>query len=764
MERKYPFCVISVDTLLSLDRWVPHQVLLKRGELLDLSDGEMDADVAFVSHQWTGFGHPDPSGAQLRHLQRVVRRLRNGELDVNNNVILELIYGFQSCRTAEEWAEKLGGGGFYFWIDYLSIPQPTAEGEQPAAWEPTMAAPPPGHAGGLDKAAALTRQASSDHRLLATPLAAQLTDAVDSIPSFITACSEMWVLTPPVVHCDEVDVCCDFNSWRTRGWCRMEFAASKLATGEDKPVMLIGAAQCQAQNDEGLEYFQPCDIVKLSAHQGTFTQDSDRPKVSAIIKAMLTSKLDAYEKSANYTLLRLLLAFAPVFIPKADVADLMRKARRPSTADGGGGGGGGGGASAVEELKRRVRWRGDVAEAAWEQASGWSLLTLAAALDDLPAVEALLKRADAGEMLRARGKAHSVPGHETFNKILHDYSTNMTPLVAAATLASPPVLAALLDAGADIKADAAYVFGEDACHMRGCVIAGRVENARYLLTRFPEYVSSVPSFAGFCPLNFAFEAGFNQYEMVEMLLSLGADVNHRASMGFTVTQFGAMMFDVDPRVIALLKGAGADLGARFQARPGPPALQSSPPRARCLRPPLPHALAPALSSPHLARHRSPPFDSAVQQAAADAHDDRRTRPRLGPQRLETAQGGALRAAQDGRQLQCDGGRHRAARRRRADRPAAGQGAARGGRRPDGARRCGADGARCHQGAARRRRDGDGPLRACTRPRPESTGRAPRAARRRALRRRRRRRRARWALLLVVSAIVGGAVMVARSRR
>ena len=102
----------------------------------------------------------------------------------------------------------------------------------------------------------------------------------------------------------------------------------------------------------------------------------------------------------------------------------------------------------------------------------------------------------------------------------------MTPLVAAATLASPPVLAALLDAGADMRKDAAYVFGEDACHMRGCVIAGRVENARYLLTRFPEYVSSVPSFAGFCPLNFAFEAGFNQHAMVETPLEPNPNPRH----------------------------------------------------------------------------------------------------------------------------------------------------------------------------------------------------------------------------------------------
>ena len=557
VERKYPFYVISVDKLLALERWVPHQVLLSQGALVDLSDEE-DARVAFVSHQWTGFGHPDPSGAQLRHLQRVVRRLRNGELDVNNHMILELIYGFQECTTAEEWTAKLGGGAFYFWIDYLSIPQPAAEGEQPKSWEPTMAEPSPGHAGtAAGNGHAPLEKRCSDHRLGASEVAAQLTAAVDSIPAFITACSEMWVLTPPVQHCDQGDVCCDFNTWRTRGWCRMEFAASKLATGDDKPVMLIGSPSA-IENDEGLEYFQPCDIVKLSVAQGTFTQESDRPKVNKTIKAMLVTKLDAYEKSGNYTLMRLLLAFAPAFLPPEDAADLTlkKKTRRPSEDSAP--------ASAVDELKRRVRWRGDVAEAAWQNTSGWSLLTLAAALDDLAAVQELLRLPNAQAMLRAKGKAHSVPGHETFNKILHDYSTHITPLVAAATLASVPVLEALLDAGADMKGDAQYVFGEDACHLRGCVIAGKVENTKYLLTRYPEYVSSVPSFAGFGPLNFATEAGFNQYEMVEMLLSLGADVKHRDSgFGFTVIQFGCMLYDLDPRVIDLLTAAGADVKERY---------------------------------------------------------------------------------------------------------------------------------------------------------------------------------------------------------
>ena len=34
-------------------------------------------------------------------------------------------------------------------------------------------------------------------------------------------------------------------------------------------------------------------------------------------------------------------------------------------------------------------------------------------------------------------------------------------------------------------------------------------------------------------------------------LSLGADANHRAAMGFTVVQFGAMMFDVVASALTL---------------------------------------------------------------------------------------------------------------------------------------------------------------------------------------------------------------------
>ena len=546
-------------------------------------------------------------------------------------------------------------------------------------------------------------------------MAAQLTAAVDSIPAFITACSEMWVLTPPVQHCDQGDVCCDFNTWRTRGWCRMEFAASKLATGDDKPVMLIGSPSA-IENDEGLEYFQPCDIVKLSVAQGTFTQESDRPKVNKTIKAMLVTKLDAYEKSGNYTLMRLLLAFAPAFLPPEDAADLTlkKKARRPSEDSAP--------ASAVDELKRRVRWRGDVAEAAWQNTSGWSLLTLAAALDDLAAVQELLRLPNAQAMLRAKGKAHSVPGHETFNKILHDYSTHITPLVAAATLASVPVLEALLDAGADMKGDAQYVFGEDACHLRGCVIAGKVENTKYLLTRYPEYVSVGAVVRGLRPAQLRHRGGLQPVRDGGDAAEPG---RRREASGQRLRLhrdpvWHAMLYDLDPRVIDLLTAAGADVTEPFKS-------------PRMLK------FVVGGSTPRGSRRRP------------SAEGD-----------LGAAEGGALGHDQDDRDVRRDGGRHRPPRRRLAQRPPPRQGNCR--RKASTRRSATPDGARRGEGEVRRRRDGDAPLREGARARQEGPRRAPRPARAGPARRRRR-GGATWAVVAVAAAAVaGGALLMARRRR
>ena len=95
----------------------------------------------------------------------------------------------------------------------------------------------------------------------------QLAAAVDSIPTFVERCSMMWVLAPPCKHADLAGVICDFASWRASGWCRLEYAAAKLARGDDMPIMVIRSVEGTPQ------YFNPCDTMKLAtaAARGRFT-------------------------------------------------------------------------------------------------------------------------------------------------------------------------------------------------------------------------------------------------------------------------------------------------------------------------------------------------------------------------------------------------------------------------------------------------------------------------------------------------------------
>ena len=127
----------------------------------------------------------------------------------------------------------------------------------------------------------------SDHREGQGDLVAQLRQAVNSIPSYLARSTMMWVLVPPVKHESLDGAICDYNSWRRRGWCRLEFAASKLCAGDDMPCMVITSATATP------EYCCPCDIFKLCAGNGDFTVDSDRDAVNSTLTKMLEAKVDA---------------------------------------------------------------------------------------------------------------------------------------------------------------------------------------------------------------------------------------------------------------------------------------------------------------------------------------------------------------------------------------------------------------------------------------------------------------------------------------
>ena len=223
----YPLYAMPVPTLLSLERWVPHQDLRDAGKVVEMTTEMLkEKDVIFVSHQWIAFQHPDPNGEQLRALQTTINGLLTGKHLVESNSALNAVYGTLDRFTPEMWKERLPE--MMVWFDYISIPQPGAVVS--SASDELKTQLDTNGDGMIDQAELVNAEttAHSDHRLMSVgdervlKLVEQLKAAVDSIPSYVERSAMMWILVPPCKHHDLDGAICDFNSWRDRGWCRME--------------------------------------------------------------------------------------------------------------------------------------------------------------------------------------------------------------------------------------------------------------------------------------------------------------------------------------------------------------------------------------------------------------------------------------------------------------------------------------------------------------------------------------------------------------
>ena len=116
---RYPMYVIPVKTLLKLQQWEPHQNLLAKGKLVEVTP-EVDLEIVFVSHQWTSFEHPDPTGEQLARLQAVLRQLMAGQTSVMGNPQLQVIYSSKFETKGEQWAATLPKVCVWFCLLYTS--------------------------------------------------------------------------------------------------------------------------------------------------------------------------------------------------------------------------------------------------------------------------------------------------------------------------------------------------------------------------------------------------------------------------------------------------------------------------------------------------------------------------------------------------------------------------------------------------------------------------------------------------------------------
>jgi hypothetical protein len=534
-DEGYPFYAMTVKEILSLTDWHPHQHLLADGKLINLTADPAAGkgrEVIFISHQWTGFNHPDPACSQLQALQRVLRSLMDGALDVRTNKELEAIYGIKIITPGTEWKAMLADA--LIWIDYACMPQPSVEDD-------------------------LADQASDgaqvqDHRLLENASEAkqrvieQLTAAVDSIPSYVERCTQMWVLVPATEHQDMADTTCDLYSWRSRGWCRMEFAASKLARGDDMPIVVI-------ESGSTLYYLNPCDTVRLCPAQGDFTMSDDVTKVNSVLGKMHDAKVRDYVEQGDYDLARGLMIFRPNFAP---VESTMEQEQGDVDTD------------PLASLKNRLRWRDETTEKKWMDETGWSLIALAAGLDDISSLKYLLAQLQPGESAEVLKKAvkpfkkkSSRLREQPFGEHIGTSFDDVTPLVLASTWGSPEAVQLLLDAGAATSMEAAC--GHLPCHCTGAVMGGKLDNLEVLIKHDPTLATKCGHNA-MNALHFTCErSGPKTKQMIKLLLDSGADkssVNARTEFGETPLYSlcrKAEVLSKDPEVLEVLTEAGASL-------------------------------------------------------------------------------------------------------------------------------------------------------------------------------------------------------------
>lgn len=66
-----------------------------------------------------------------------------------------------------------------------------------------------------------------------------LIKAVNSIPSYIERSSHFFACVPTIKHCDLEGAVCDYGSWLSRGWCRLEMFSLLFKRFNEMPVIVV---------------------------------------------------------------------------------------------------------------------------------------------------------------------------------------------------------------------------------------------------------------------------------------------------------------------------------------------------------------------------------------------------------------------------------------------------------------------------------------------------------------------------------------------
>lgn len=242
----YPMYVVRVAEFMKMKSALPHQRLVSKG-LASAHVGSYDVTI-FISHQWCGTKHADPSFRQLRVLQSTFDSAAKSSLAIDIDVLSVVTFGSRTTLRKGDWRDVLS---WSMWYDYFSVPQPDAPG-----------------IGSTERAWAL----------------GQLDKAVSSLWLYVESCAHFLVLAPYVMHEDGASL--DYLSWKRRGWCRMERLARVLRCG-DTCVFVVRRQNSVLEVGAQDYVFDPVGT-------GEFGCETDRARLAGIVRGLFLDKLNSH--------------------------------------------------------------------------------------------------------------------------------------------------------------------------------------------------------------------------------------------------------------------------------------------------------------------------------------------------------------------------------------------------------------------------------------------------------------------------------------
>lgn len=441
-SKSYPFYVLPSSTLFQLGRFEIHHKLLEEGLL---HQPGVNGTVVAVSHQWLSFEEPDPKNEHYSCLKRVLERLLARQVAKVEEYWLETLYWGSGPKTLS-FKDKLSD--LYLWIDYCCIPQVRSDD-------------------------------SSMQRL-------QAMRAVESIPSYFERCSILLVLAPFCMH-RNTKLACNYASWRSRGWCRLELMCATLSPKRVRALVCDGP--------ESDPYFISfCDIARLQPMHGHFSccdlghnfkgysLPCDRAKVGTVMEAFMNAlvehrfaegrRMEAfYWKSVKHY-------YIGQRIPEEDLGSLLVKPTNSLACDEPSSD-----SLIIDSLKSWLSW-GD-ADDAISVKTGFTLMMLACLSKNAAAVKALAK---AGHDVNAKLYVRL----SGVDKLPVCICKGLTPLFAAMLFGDSATVEAVLDA----KANPEVSVGKKLNPLLYAVARGNCENMRVWLGKFPDWPLNLPDGVG----------------------------------------------------------------------------------------------------------------------------------------------------------------------------------------------------------------------------------------------------------------------------